>query len=115
MDQPCVFCKIELGTIPAKKIAENEHVFVIADRAPQAPVHYLIIAKKHYPDITAVHPDETEVMASFFLMAQHLSQLHVSNGAFKLHVNNGAAAGQSVFHVHMHFLAGEGVSQGWRV
>ncbi len=111
MNQSCIFCKIQSGVIQTKKIAENEHVFVIKDIAPKAPIHYLIIAKKHHPDVTHFEETETNAMASFFLMAKQLSQSDQSAQAFTLQVNNGAAVGQSVFHVHMHFLAGKALWQ----
>lgn len=107
MDITCIFCKISTGKIHAEIIAENEHVFVIKDIAPKKPIHYLIITKNHYPNLnnipTAINPS---IANACFIMAQHLSQHIHNNISYRLITNNGTEAGQSVFHFHIHFLAG---------
>lgn len=107
MDANCIFCKIINKEIPAEIIAENENVFVIKDIAPKAPIHYLIIPKKHISDVSKLENAERDIAADLLLMAKQLSKLDERAKAFKLNSNNGAAAGQEVFHIHLHFLAGK--------
>jgi histidine triad (HIT) family protein len=103
----CIFCKIIDKTIPAAIVAENEHIIVIQDRAPKAPVHYLIIPKKHTPNIVSMSVDELPLAQEMFAMAQQLSKALPGNGDFRFIINNGPGVGQSVFHLHGHFLAGK--------
>ncbi len=101
----CVFCKIIAREIPATIIAENDAVIVIKDIYPQAPIHYLIIPKMHIVDMSELPADKGKVAAALLMMAQELSQLPGCK-QFKLQNNNGPRAGQVVFHIHIHFLAG---------
>ena len=107
MDVHCIFCKIINKQIPAEIIAQNNNILVIKDIAPKAPVHYLIIPKKHYADITQLPNDEKSLAADLLLMAKQLSEKHPS---FRLVSNNGKASGQEVFHIHIHFLAGKSMT-----
>lgn len=102
----CIFCSIITGKIPSTIIAQNEHLVVIKDIKPQAPVHYLIIPKKHGADLYAYNNADKELLGEMLLMAQQLGTQLPEPKAFRLSINNGAAAGQVVFHLHMHFLAG---------
>ena len=103
----CIFCKIIAKTIPAKIIAENESILVIQDIAPKAPVHYLIIPKKHVKDLASIQESDIPGAAAIFSMAQELSQKLSGSQAFRLIINNGPDAGQSVFHLHAHFISGK--------
>jgi histidine triad (HIT) family protein len=105
--QDCVFCKILDYQLPAKIVAENDQVVAIEDIAPKAPVHYLIIPKKHVLDIQSLQPDDAGYAAAMLLMATHLSKKLSGSQACKLIMNNGPDAGQKVFHLHCHFLAGK--------
>ena len=102
----CVFCKIISREIPAKVIAETDDILVIADRAPSAPIHYLIMPKKHVADLSSLTQVDSISAGNILVMAQQLSQETTTAKNFKLVINNGAGAGQSVFHLHAHFLAG---------
>ncbi len=106
MQSDCVFCKIIRREIPAKVIAENDQIIVIQDIAPAAPIHYLIIPKRHEPDLRSVSRDDAHEMAELLFMAQELSR-NLKNISFRLLMNNGPEAGQSVNHIHVHFLAGK--------
>lgn len=106
MSSNCVFCKILNQEIPATIIVQNDNVFVIKDIHPQAPLHYLIIPKKHMADLTHLKADDKASAADILFMAQQLSQTLPKAGQFKLIANNGPAVGQSVLHLHFHFLAG---------
>ena len=94
--------------IPSKKIAETESLTVIQDIHPQAPVHYLIIPRKHVQDIQQLAQEDLRIAGDIFAMAQQLS---AQAGDFKLLINSGKQAGQQVMHLHAHFLAQNGASQ----
>lgn len=106
-DKNCIFCKIIAKQLPAKVIAENDTVLVIQDIAPKAPIHYLIIPKKHIDNIQALEPEDDKVGTHIFLMAQQLSQKLLKDNSFRLLSNNGLTVGQSVFHLHFHFISGK--------
>jgi diadenosine tetraphosphate (Ap4A) HIT family hydrolase len=101
----CLFCKIIAHEIPSVIITENDHLLVIKDIHPQAPIHYLILPKEHITHIGTMSEKQTQQLAPLFLeMAQSLSRT-VSQQEFKLKVNNGPIAGQEINHLHLHFLA----------
>ncbi|HTM06364.1 MAG TPA: HIT domain-containing protein [Patescibacteria group bacterium] len=102
----CIFCKIIQGTIPATFIAQNDHALVIKDIAPKAPVHYLIIPKIHVPDMIHLTEDQYVIGSHLFALAHEVGSSLTDKPDFRLIINNGADAGQSVFHLHMHLLAG---------
>ena len=102
----CIFCKIIAHQIPATIVKENDEVIVIKDLYPQAPVHFLIIPKKHISDIGAFTKDDKALAGSLLLMAQELSTHDAQAHQFRLISNNGPQSGQTIFHTHIHFLAG---------
>lgn len=104
MIDSCIFCKIVAKQIPSTVIYETDDILVIKDLYPKAPIHYLIMPKEHYQDIQSIPDENMDLASQMFAAAKKLSQ---DSGDFKLVVNSGAAAGQKVFHVHMHFLAGK--------
>ncbi len=105
-NQNCIFCKIIHGIIPSKKIYETNDILVIQDIAPQAPIHYLIIPKKHFSTIAHAQLDDQALLGSLLLTAKELATKLPQPQDFRLVSNNGASVGQSVHHVHIHFLAG---------
>jgi len=105
--QDCIFCKIISKYIPAKIIDENDDILVIQDLHPKAPVHYLIIPKKHIENIKKLEEADSDYVAKMMLMARKISEKLPGSGSFRLIMNNGKDAGQSVFHLHSHFLSGK--------
>ena len=106
-----VFGKIVAGGIPVEKLLETERLIAFADIAPQAPVHLLVIPKTtEYANVTALAAGDPGLLAEMVEAAKQLANEH-ADGDFRLIFNNGANAGQTVFHVHAHVLAG-GLEEG---
>jgi len=107
MSEPSIFTRILRGEIPGEIVAENERVFVLRDIAPQAPVHLLVIPKtQEYRDVAALAKGDPALLADVVAMAESVAAEH-AGGDFRLIFNTGAGAGQTVFHVHAHVLAGD--------
>ena len=103
----CLFCKIVAGEIPSKKIFEDEQVYVFEDIAPTAPVHYLVIPKEHISKLEDVNKDNSAVIAHIYeVIAQLSKENDMMKEGFRVVSNCGESAGQSVFHLHFHILAG---------
>jgi len=106
-----IFAKIVAGEIPVEKLAETERVLAFPDIAPQAPVHILVVPKTTaYANVTELAAGDPELLAEMISVAKHLAEAH-ADGDFRLVFNTGANAGQTVFHVHAHVLAG-GLEEG---
>jgi len=106
-DQDCIFCKIIEKKIPAKLLHEDDHAFAFADINPQAPTHILIVPKKHIRDIHSIKHADRELIGHLFFVAQTLGEkLGLDTGGYRMVINNGRDAGQAVFHIHLHLLAG---------
>ena len=102
----CLFCKIRDGDIPADIIYEDDEVLAFNDVNPQAPVHLLIIPKKHISTVNDVVEDDQVIMGKLFSAAKVIaSQKGVHDDGYRLVVNCNEKAGQTVFHIHMHMLA----------
>ncbi len=107
MSEPSVFTRILQGEIPAEILHETDRVFVIRDIAPQAPIHLLVIPKTaEYRDVVALAAGEPDLLAEMVEVAGRVAAEH-ADGDFRLVFNSGAGAGQTVFHVHAHVLAGD--------
>jgi histidine triad (HIT) family protein len=106
-DENCLFCKIVDRKIPAKIAYEDDHVLAFHDIAPQAPVHILLIPKKHLSTLNDLTPADTDMMGRLIYQAQHLAKnLNFSENGYRLVMNCNADGGQTVFHIHLHLLAG---------
>jgi histidine triad (HIT) family protein len=103
----CLFCKIDQGDIPAKKVYDGEDVFAIEDINPQAPIHLLIIPKKHFSTLLEIENGDHALIGSIFGVANQLvRERKLDQSGFRIVANCGAEAGQSVFHIHYHLLGG---------
>jgi histidine triad (HIT) family protein len=106
MTEASIFTLILQGDIPAEIVAETDRVFVIRDINPQAPVHLLAIPKTaDYRDVTELAAGDPGLLAELVGVAKDAAA-QFSDGDFRLVFNNGAGAGQTIFHVHAHILAG---------
>lgn len=107
MEQPSIFTRILDGEIASEIIAQTENAFAIRDIAPQAPVHLLVIPKtSEYRDVVELAAGDPALLAELIALAHTVAAEH-ADGEFRLIFNTGANAGQTVFHVHAHVLAGE--------
>jgi histidine triad (HIT) family protein len=106
----CIFCKIVSGDIPSEKVHEDEDVVAFRDLNPQAPVHVLVVPRKHIASLNEADPDDRAILGQLLLTVQKLAgQLGVGSG-YRVVNNCGASAGQSVFHIHFHLLGGRPMS-----
>jgi histidine triad (HIT) family protein len=109
--QDCLFCKIIEGTIPSSKVYEDEQVLAFHDIQPQAPKHILIIPKKHFASLNDAGEEDWPVIGQIHKAAQQIAKEQgVADAGYRLLNNCGKDAGQVVFHLHYHLLAGEKLS-----
>jgi len=107
----CLFCKIRDGEIPADVVFENDDTLAFRDVNSQAPTHILIIPKKHISTVNDIDESDEAVMGKLFLTAKLIAaQEGVSDEGYRLVVNCNEKAGQTVFHIHMHLLAGRAMT-----
>ncbi len=107
MSDDCLFCRIARGEIPSKKQYEDDDFFAFHDIAPQAPVHLLVIPKKHIPDLNELEPDHVPLIGKLTAVVSRLARdLGLVEGGYRVVVNCGEGAGQTVFHIHYHLLGG---------
>ncbi|MCJ8011426.1 histidine triad nucleotide-binding protein [Paenibacillus sp. KQZ6P-2] len=103
----CLFCKISEGSIPSQKVFENERILVFKDIQPAAPVHVLIIPKKHIAFMNDVEEQDLPLIAEMHQVAQQVAkELGVADTGYRLINNCGPDSGQAVHHIHYHLLGG---------
>jgi histidine triad (HIT) family protein len=109
-DPDCLFCKIIAGKIPSKKLYEDDDCLAFNDIHPAAPIHFLMIPKKHIAMLAEVTLEDTELLGKMMVLAPKIALQAGARsgkaGGFKVLINNGADGGQEVYHMHMHVLAG---------
>ena len=107
----CIFCKIAKKDIPAEVVYEDDSVMAFRDINPQAPVHVLIIPKKHIETLMDIVPEDAGTIGSIYMAAKKIAEKEgVSKSGFRLVQNCNADAGQEVFHIHFHMLGGRKLS-----
>ncbi len=103
----CLFCKIVAGDIPAEKLYEDDEVLAFWDIAPQAPKHFLVIPKKHIATPSDITEEDDKLVGKLMRIGSQLAAEHGVGDGFRIISNNGAKAGQVVFHLHIHILGGK--------
>jgi histidine triad (HIT) family protein len=109
MADNCLFCKIVAGEIPADKLYEDDEVFVFRDIAPQAPVHFLVIPRKHISGPADVSSEDEALIGRMMRVGSEVAKQEGLDH-FRIVFNNGEQAGQTVFHIHMHILGGRSMT-----
>lgn len=107
----CIFCKIARGDVPATFIYEDEHVVAFDDLSPQAPVHTLVIPREHHRDLSDGVDDEL-MAALFSAVAKIAAAKGILDRGYRVIVNNGADANQTVQHLHVHVMGGRSMAHG---
>ncbi|MBI4710530.1 MAG: histidine triad nucleotide-binding protein [Nitrospirae bacterium] len=103
----CLFCKIIDRKIPSKFVCEDEYVFAFEDINPQAPVHILVVPKKHISTMLEAGPDDNELIGRLFQAANKIARdRNIAERGFRLVINCNPDAGQSVYHIHLHLMGG---------
>lgn len=107
MDEDCIFCKIIKGEIPSEFLYENESLVVFKDINPHAPVHQLIVPKKHIRSVNDLTDEDSSILAQMFMTAKEMAKLAgVDKSGYKLLFNVEKGGGQEVFHLHLHLIGG---------
>lgn len=104
-DPDCVFCKIVSGDIPAEVLGRNEHAIAFRDLNPQAPFHALVATRDHHANAAASAAADPASIGRLVTLADEVAQ-ESGNADYRMIFNTGAGAGQTVFHTHVHVLAG---------
>jgi len=109
-DPNCIFCKIAHGVIPSRKVYEDEEMLAFHDIQPWAPVHFLMVPKRHIPSMAHVQQTDAPLLGRMLALAPRLAQEQgcrpYPEGGFRIVVNTGADGGQEVHHLHVHVMGG---------
>ncbi|MBP5308956.1 MAG: histidine triad nucleotide-binding protein [Clostridia bacterium] len=108
----CLFCKFVSGEIPVNKVYEDENMIVIRDINPQAKNHFLAIPKEHFKLLADATVKQIETVGKCLKKISELSDLLELKNGYRLVINQGDDAGQTVFHLHVHILSGQ--KMGWQ-
>ena len=107
----CLFCRIAEGTIPADILFQDEQALAFRDINPQAPVHVLVIPKRHVPSLQDSTGADRELLSHLLLLCKEMAHRHgLSGTGYRVVTNVGRDAGQTVFHMHLHVLGGRPMS-----
>ncbi len=111
MTQDCIFCKIVAGGIPSNQVYADELVIAFHDISPQAPTHILVIPRKHISDMNEASPQDQALLGHMMLCASKIAaDAGLAERGYRLVLNTGPDARQSVFHIHLHILGGRRLS-----
>ena len=111
-EERCLFCRIASGEIPAKQVYSDDEVIAFEDINPQAPTHLLVIPRQHIASLDDLTSAHHEIMGKLIHRASDLARAqHLGDDGYRLVINCGEAAGQTVFHIHVHLLGGRNF--GW--
>jgi histidine triad (HIT) family protein len=111
MSEHCLFCRILDGELPADVVASSDLSFAFRDINPQAPTHVLIIPRRHIDDAAAIEPGDGDALADMFVLARQVAESEgIGQSGYRLVLNVGKDAQNSVAHLHMHVLGGRPLS-----
>ena len=108
----CIFCKIVNGQIPSTKVYEDESVIAFKDLNPQAPIHILVVPKKHYNNVLDVEENDNIISKIYYAINKIAKQEGFEKEGFRVINNCGENAGQTVMHMHFHIIAGKKLGEG---
>ena len=111
-DADCLFCKFVTGALATEVVAESDSAFAFRDINPQAPTHVLVVPRNHYPNVAELAAAGGAETAGVFQLAAEVAEREgIAQAGYRLVANTGPAAGQTIFHAHVHVLGG--VSMSW--
>ncbi len=103
----CIFCRIAAKKMPARIVYEDEHVMAFEDINPQAPVHLLVIPRRHIPTALDIAPEDEALIGRMLSKASALArERKIADRGFRIVLNTNPEAGQTVYHIHLHLLGG---------
>jgi len=103
----CIFCKIAESKVPSKIVYEDEGVVAFEDINPQAPIHVIVIPRKHIPTTLDIDAADNAIIGHLFQVANKIAgEKGIAERGFRLVMNTNSDAGQSVYHIHLHVLGG---------
>lgn len=107
VSETCLFCRIVRGELPSKIVYESDDVVAFRDIDPKAPTHILIIPRRHIPSVNDLEAGDAESVGRLYLVARELAaEEGLANTGYRLVMNTGPEAGQTVYHIHLHLLGG---------
>ncbi len=104
--EDCLFCRIARGDIPSRKVYEDDDVLAFRDINPKAPVHFLIIPKKHITSLAEAEPEDAPLLGKMLSLTRTLALQEGCRNGFRVIINTGRDGGQEVGHLHIHVLGG---------
>lgn len=111
LDERCIFCRIIKGEIPSSKVYEDDEMCVFKDVEPKAKVHLLAVPKTHFKLLSEAGEEEREILARMLAKIPRIAKENGCDNGYRLIINQGDDAGQTVFHLHIHILGGEKLSE----
>jgi histidine triad (HIT) family protein len=110
MSTSCIFCRIAAKDVPATLVHEDDEVVAFRDLSPQAPTHILVIPRRHVASLDETVEADTELLGRMMRVARRVAAQDGLTHGYRVVTNNGAGAGQSVLHLHLHVLGGRPMS-----
>jgi histidine triad (HIT) family protein len=106
----CLFCKIVEGQIPSTPVYQDEKVFAFADINPIAPVHVLVVPRKHFNSLDEAQAEDSETLGAMLLAAAEIAQIKGLGKGYRVAINTGDDGGQTVDHLHLHLMGGRSMT-----
>ena len=106
MSEDCIFCKIVRGEIPSRKVYEDDELFAFHDIHPAAPVHFMLIPKRHIASLQETDDGDAALLGRMLTLAPKLAKEQGLGNGFRTVINTGKGGGQEVYHLHVHIIGG---------